>query len=159
MMSPQGWIACGGDDGLLKVVKLETPRRSDAKLQGRGTTTNLQVNQILEGHNRTLRCITWNSTHKKLTTSDEKGLIVVWSLGRTGWCEEMINDRDESVVTDLKWIANGQKICIVYEDGAVIVGAVDGNRLWGKNLQAKLRRVEWWADGQLLMISTNQDKV
>jgi hypothetical protein len=29
----QGWIACGGDAGLLKVLKLETPTGPDAKLQ------------------------------------------------------------------------------------------------------------------------------
>lgn len=26
----------------------------------------------------------------------------------------------------MSWNADGQKICIVYEDGAVIVGSVDG---------------------------------
>ena len=141
------------------MVKLESPSGNDAKLQGIGAPTNLQVNQILEGHNHSVRCATWNPIHKKLTTSDQKGLIIVWTLGRAGWCQEMINDRGESVVTDMKWIANGQKICIVFEDGAVIVGAVDGNRLWGNNLQVKLRRVEWSPDGQLLLFSTNQDKV
>ena len=29
----QGWIACGGETGLLKVLKLETPTGPDAKLQ------------------------------------------------------------------------------------------------------------------------------
>jgi hypothetical protein len=29
----QGWIACGGESGLLKVLKLETPVGPDAKLQ------------------------------------------------------------------------------------------------------------------------------
>jgi WD repeat-containing protein 35 len=129
------------------------------KLQGVGAPTNLQVNQTLEGHNRTVQCVTWNPSHKKLTTSDQKGLIIVWTLSRAGWCEEMINDRDESVVTDMKWNATGQKICIVYDDGAVIVGAVDGNRLWGKNLDTKLRRVEWSPDSQLLLFSTSQGKV
>ena len=28
----------------------------------------------------------------------------------------------------MSWNADGQKICIVYEDGAVIVGSVDGNK-------------------------------
>ena len=28
----------------------------------------------------------------------------------------------------MSWNADGQKICIVYEDGAVIVGAVDGRQ-------------------------------
>ena len=42
--------------------------------------------------------------------------------------------RNKSVVKDMKWTPNGEKICIVYEDGAVIVGSVDGNRLWGREL-------------------------
>jgi WD repeat-containing protein 35 len=29
----QGWIACGGEQGLLKVLKLEIPTGPDAKLQ------------------------------------------------------------------------------------------------------------------------------
>lgn len=51
------------------------------------------------------------------------------------WYEEMINNRNKSVVRGMKWNADGQKICIVYEDGAVIVGSVDGNRIWGRELK------------------------
>jgi WD repeat-containing protein 35 len=47
----------------------------------------------------------------------------------------MINNRNKSVVKSMAWNADGQKICIVYEDGAVIVGSVDGNRIWGKELR------------------------
>lgn len=51
---------------------------------------------------------------------------------KTGsWFEEMINNRNKSVVRSMSWNADGQKICIVYEDGAVIVGSVDGNALIG----------------------------
>ena len=45
----------------------------------------------------------------------------------------MINNRGKSTVTDMKWSNDGQKICIVYEDGAVIVGGVEGSRIWGKD--------------------------
>lgn len=38
----------------------------------------------------------------------------------------MINNRNKSVVRSISWNADGQKICIVYEDGAVIVGSVEG---------------------------------
>lgn len=38
----------------------------------------------------------------------------------------MINNRNKSVVRSMSWNADGEKICIVYEDGAVIVGSVDG---------------------------------
>lgn len=34
--------------------------------------------------------------------------------------------RNKSVVRDMRWAADGSKICIVYEDGAVIMGGVDG---------------------------------
>ena len=51
----------------------------------------------------------------------------------------MINNRNKSVVTDMKWTPNGEKIGIVYEDGAVIVGSVEGTRLWGKDLKARAK--------------------
>ena len=55
----------------------------------------------------------------------------------------MINDRNKSVVCDMKWNTEGQKICIAYEDGAVIMGSVDGNRIWGRELKGiQLSKVE-----------------
>ncbi|GLE09784.1 hypothetical protein PINS_up021640 [Pythium insidiosum] len=59
-------------------------------------------------------------------------------MHRGMWYEEMINNRNKSVVRDMKWTTDGQKICITYEDGAVIVGSVDGNRLWGKEMKTQL---------------------
>ncbi len=55
--------------------------------------------------------------HRKLTTSDSQGLIIVWILYKGVWYEEMINNRNKSVVADMNWNREGQKICIVYEDG------------------------------------------
>ena len=40
------------------------------------------MNQPLEGHNGRVQVITWNEQFKKLTTSDEFGLIIVWMLYR-----------------------------------------------------------------------------
>lgn len=54
----------------------------------------------------------------------------------------------------MAWTADGQKICIVYEDGAIIVGSVDGNRIWGKELKnTALTGVQWSPDGRLLLFS------
>ncbi len=53
----------------------------------------------------------------------------------------MINNRNKSVVRAMKWNSDGQRICIVYQDGCVIVGGVDGNRLWGKELRVPLSQV------------------
>ena len=33
------------------------------------------------------------------------------------WYEEMINNRNRSIVRAMSWNKEGQKICIVYEDG------------------------------------------
>ena len=96
----------------------------------------------------------WNETHQKLTSSDQYGLIIVWMLYKGSWYEEMINNRNKSVVKGMSWNSEGQKICIVYEDGAVIVGSVDGNRIWGKELkQITLSGVCWAPDSRLLLFS------
>lgn len=62
--------------------------------------------------------------------------------------------RNKSVVCDMKWTSNGEKICIVYEDGAVIVGSVDGNRLWGKEINLQLSLVDWSPDGRFILFCT-----
>lgn len=74
------------------------------------------------------------------------------------WLEEMINNRNKSVVRDMKWTSDGSKICIVYEDGAVIVGSVDGNRLWGKELDLSLRFVEWSPDCRHIIFITKDSE-
>jgi WD repeat-containing protein 35 len=61
--------------------------------------------------------VTWNEVHHKLTSSDQNGLIIVWMLYKGLWYEEMINNRNKSVVRHMKWNRDGTKICIVYEDG------------------------------------------
>ena len=69
-------------------------------------------------------------------------------LHKGTWFEEMINNRNKSVVCAMKWSADGERICIAYRDGAVIVGSVDGNRLWGKELGMPLEMLEWSPNSQ-----------
>ncbi len=155
----QGWIACGGDQALLKVLKLETKSGPDAKIMGVAAPSDLSMNQNLEGHNGGVVCAVWNPVYKKLTTSDESGLIIVWMLHKGQWYEEMINNRNKSVVKDMKWTNDGKKICIIYEDGAVIVGSVDGNRIWGKELGVQLRYIEWSPDNRIILFVTSDSEV
>ncbi|XP_021561959.1 WD repeat-containing protein 35 isoform X2 [Carlito syrichta] len=147
----QGYIACGGEDGLLKVLKLET-QTDDAKLRGLAAPSHLSMNQALTGHSGSVQVVTWNEQFQKLTTSDENGRISVWILYKGSWYEEMVNNRNKSVVRSMSWNADGQKICIVYEDGAVIVGSVEGNRIWGEDLKGiQLCHVAWSADSKILL--------
>ncbi len=103
--------------------------------------------------------VAWNADYRKLTTSDESGLIIVWMLHKGMWFEEMINNRNKSVVTDMKWTPDGQRICIVYRDGAVIVGSVDGQREWGSELGRKLWLVEWSPDSKNIIFVTENSEV
>ncbi|CAG0901863.1 unnamed protein product [Cyprideis torosa] len=154
----QGYIACGGENGLLKVLKLDTGS-ADPKARGLAAPTNLSMNQALEGHNGAIEVIIWNEHHQKLTTSDGYGLIIVWSFFKDAWYEEMINNRNKSVVKDMSWNMEGQRICIIYEDGAVIVGSVDGNRIWGKELKQRLLRVTWSPDSRLILFALGNGEV
>ena len=73
-----GWIVCGGENGLLKVLKLDSGRTTD-KSKGMAAPSNLSMNQTLEGHNGSVMCVCWNENYRELTTSDQYGLIIVSS--------------------------------------------------------------------------------
>jgi len=94
-----------------------------------------------------------------MTSSDENGLIIVWTLYKNMWYEEMINNRNKSIVKDMKWNYDGQKICIIYEDGAIIVGSVDGGRLWNKDVELQLKSVEWSPDGSHLLLVSHSNEI
>ncbi|XP_063704292.1 WD repeat-containing protein 35 [Culicoides brevitarsis] len=157
----EGYIAVGGEDGLLKVLKLEQVSNvTSTNKGGLAAPSNLSVNQTLEGHKAPIQVVTWNEKQQKLTTSDRDGVIMVWMLYKNSWFEEMTNDRKKSTVKGMHWTDDGQKICIVYEDGAVIVGNVDGNRIWGKELKnTVLTGVQWSPDGRLLLFSIRNGEV
>jgi WD repeat-containing protein 35 len=42
----------------------------------------------------------------------------------------------------------------VYLDGAVIVGSVEGSRLWGKDYKHNLTLIEWSPDSKLIVFGT-----
>lgn len=76
-----GYLACGGDDGLLKIVRLD-PSTNNQNVSNPNALaqaqSNLSVNQTLEGHNGSVNIAVWNEVGHKLTTSDQNGLIIVW---------------------------------------------------------------------------------
>ncbi|XP_023301844.2 WD repeat-containing protein 35 [Lucilia cuprina] len=149
----QGYIAVAGTDGLLKVLKLEQASNGQNK-GGLAAVSNLSMNQTLDGHKDAVKVVVWNDAQQKLTSSDVDGVIMVWMLYKGSWYEEMTNDRKKSTVNGMHWTSDGSKICIVYEDGAIIVGSVDGNRIWGKELKnTHLSGVQWSPDNRLLLFS------
>lgn len=83
----------------MQVFRLDAARKegkagTDAAAAGNPQPQKaLSQNQTLEGHSGAVVCTTWNHAHNKLTTSDEAGLIIVWTLCNDVWYEEMINNR------------------------------------------------------------------
>ncbi|KAH8606966.1 Anaphase promoting complex subunit 4 WD40 domain [Trypanosoma vivax] len=117
------------------------------------------MNQTLEGHEADVSVVAWNHQYRKLTSSDASGQIIVWMLHKGLWLEEMINNRNQSTVSDLAWSVDGTRVCIVYEDGAVILGGVDGNRVWGKELKCQLSKVTWSPDDRFILFGTKAGEV
>ena len=53
-----GYIAAGGEEGMLKILKLESTNDSNKESnKGLAAPTNLQVNQNLEGHSGLASCV------------------------------------------------------------------------------------------------------
>ncbi|XP_052827196.1 WD repeat-containing protein 35 [Octopus bimaculoides] len=151
-----GYIACGGESGFLKIMHLESPLH-DAKQKHRHNV--LPLNQNVSGHSGCVEMIRWNDTFHRLTTSDSNGLIIVWGILKDKWNEEMINNR-QTGVQDMKWTGSGKMICIVFDDGMVIVGTVEGERIWGKDLgEKKLCKVEWSPDEKILLFGLMNGEV
>ncbi|VDN58829.1 unnamed protein product [Dracunculus medinensis] len=152
-MQSLGYIAAGGTDGTLKLLKLaDTQQRGPT-----GPATHLAINQNLDGHSGIVYIAKWNEIYQKLTTSDSNGLIIVWLTRHDSWYEEMINNRNKSIVIDMVWSHNGTKIVIAYEDGQIIVGSVSGNRLWSKDISGNI--AAWSANSSLLLFGMSDGEV
>ena len=93
------------------------------------------TNDSLESHNNAITFIAWNEQFNKLTTSDSSGKIVVWVNNENEWCEEMVNKRNGTSVTGVKWSPDGQNICMIYNDGVIMLGSLEGNRIWIKEIK------------------------
>ncbi|KAJ4459771.1 putative voltage-gated potassium channel subunit beta [Paratrimastix pyriformis] len=150
--SEQGWISCGGENGLLKVLKLDPDNPQGG---GRG----LSYNHSVAGHKTAVTKVSWNEHYRKLTTADSTGLIMVWIYANGRWFEEMINNRGKAPVADLKWTSDGKQICIAYEDGAIILGSVDGKRIWGIELPYHLKCTAWSPDSKILLLVSQNGEV
>jgi hypothetical protein len=51
----RGFVACGGEKGLLKVLRLDPSETTDVRVCGVASKTELAMNQTLERHERTSR--------------------------------------------------------------------------------------------------------
>lgn len=143
-------IAIGGENGFLKIVKIDL-KKSKTNAEG-NPVSPLTFNQTLTSHKGKITHLVWNEVYDKLTSCDEEGVIVVWRINEHDlWETEMINNREVSYITDIKWSGMGNFLCFIYDDGHAIIGSVDGNRCWGNDILPKLYKVEWSPDESFIL--------
>lgn len=60
----------------------------------------------------------------------------------------------------MAWNESGKKICFIYEDGAIIVGSIDGYRIWGKEIKGlELHKVAWSPDSKIILLGTSTGEI
>ena len=142
------YIVVGGEEGTCKIMRIDPNEAS----KGFSAPKNMSMNQVLEGHRESVNVTAWNEKSQKLTTADSTGLIIVWGFNKGSWYEEMVNNRNKNErVTGMSWSQDGLMVAILFEEGSIIVGSVDGNRLWGKELKTRAAHCEWSPDNKLLI--------
>jgi len=104
-------IGIGGSEGFVKVVKIDLVSN---KTDNTGKANPLTFSQNLVQHKKKVLNLVWNDLYEKLTTSDEEGIIIVWKFENNVWSVEMVNNRELSFVTDIKWSKQGIYLCFVY---------------------------------------------
>lgn len=146
------FIGIGGTNGFVQIVNLDVTKNKE---QG----NQLSFTQTLEYHSDDITIVCWNDVYNKLTTCDKNGVIIVWKTIEGKWETEMINNREQSYVTDIKWNKQGSYLCFIYEDGHAIVGTVEGNRSWGNDIRNSLYLVEWSPDGNLILLASRNSNL
>lgn len=150
-------IAIGCEDKKIHMIKADdiTTNRT-----GHSGSKSFNIIQCLEGHSAVITICQWNEVYQKLTTCDNRGMIIMWNWCENQWVEYMMNERPDytSPVVSVDWSPDGHLICILYDDGYMIVGAVDGTRLWDVKLEMIALKVQWSPDSKLILIAIKSSK-
>ena len=110
-------------------------------------------------HHGSINLISWNINYNKLTTVDLEGTLIVWTKKNGVFDKEMVNNREESYIKDVKWSKNGEYICFIYDDGQIFTGLVNGQHEWYNSLQKKLAFVEFSPDNKKILISEKKENI
>lgn len=100
----------GGTDGFLKVIEIDFSGKQEIT---QTKSTGVVFSQSLVLHKRNIIVLEWNHQYNKISSSDQEGIIVIWRFEEGQWDKEMINNRELSYVSDLKWSKQGEYLCFV----------------------------------------------
>ena len=156
-------LAIGGDNGMLKILKVEDAH--DPQNEQQQAQPKISVDSIDSKHLGAIGTLNWNETYRKLTSVDNKGRMVIWTQksgqepGKKEWVQEMVNETGQYQITAVVWSKDETKLAILIEDGQIIVGSVDGEKLWSKTIDKAPMIAEWSPDGKYLIVGTKFGEV
>jgi len=151
-------LAVGGGQGLLRIIKLDDSHNPNQSKAEKGSDLLKNIS-LMGDHKAEITILNWNERYKKLLSCDAKGLMVIWTPSGDSWAAEMVNDSGKKLISDVKWSSDGSKLCILIDDGQVIVGSVDGEKLWAKNIEKVPNFIEWSPDAKYLLIGTEKGEI
>lgn len=148
------FISIGDSKGLLQVINFPQIESQTSQISREESFTQKKnLFQPLNYHSNPVKIITWNTSFNKLTTVDKEGMLIVWKEINGIFESEMVNNREQSTIKDVKWSKNGEQIIFIYDDGQLYCGLVNGNNSWYNNLEAQLSFVEFSPDDTKILVS------
>ena len=156
---------CIGDSkGFLQIInypQIITQTHPQSREESFSQNQNINCFQFISNiqHKNSISLITWNICYNKLTTVDSEGTLVVWKKKNSLFDVEMVNNREESYIRNVKWSKNGKFICFVYEDGQIYTGSVNGSHEWYNIIESGLAFVEFSPDDKKILIAKKREKI
>jgi WD40 repeat protein len=127
LSSPQGWLAVGGDNGLLQVMGMKR-----VSVGGPVAPTAVLPPETLLGHQGAVSALAWNDINDVLASGDDVGQVVIWQQRDDGrqleessnwesvakpesqWVAgDTLDQNKDGAVTGLTWSPDGAHICVV----------------------------------------------
>ncbi|KAL0238794.1 hypothetical protein PCE1_004486 [Barthelona sp. PCE] len=136
-------LAIGGDN-LLKILYI-SDNISDRDFV-KSTVT-------LDGHNDVVDTLAWCNKRQTLLTSDTDGLVVTWGVSKGDWFMQYSNLNSATLI-DACWSPLGNRICMIYDDGSIVLEALPQKRQWQKQFTELIRFVRWTSDGKGIILLT-----
>ena len=140
-------ISVGFCNGGIKLLKFEdtTNGKNDTQL-------TLNVN-LPSSHEEGIKTLSWNVNYDKLLSVDRRGRMVVWAENLGTYEEEMVNESPSKPIRFARWAKNGSFINIIIEGGKIILGNVEGDRIWELNVNINITNGVFFENDRTLVLT------
>lgn len=142
-------FALGFESGGIKLLRLE--EKLNEKLVNQ---IEIIMNENLnEAHQAPITTLSWNVQHEKLLSLDSQGLMIIWTENEDSFEEEMINQSESDQIMIAHWSKLGNFILILFQSGNMILGNVEGERLWSRKIELEVKFIDWAENDKTIVLS------